>query len=317
MRCLIPVVVLLLVQPFAASAASPASLQGASTPADVALCVPVEAGAPPRVSETTLAGVPAVVRVPGRVAAAPIVLWHGLGPPDSPEALMELLPLDDVPAVKVYLGLPMLGDRAPEDPGLLVRRQDEDLATGVFEPVVMGAARELGGVVDALHAAGCRGPGGAVGLFGFSAGGAAALFAMAEREVDIDRAVLLNTSSGLSASVAAFERVTGKAYAWTDASRDLARRSDASARAGDIMRGPRPPRVLILHGTEDTMLAEADVRALQAALANAAVDANPAAAPRLHMIEGMGHKPARPEDIARLRALAGRWFAGGTLVPEP
>ncbi len=46
---------------------------------------------------------------------SPIVLWHGFGPPASEQALMEALPLDEVPAVKVYLGLPMFGSRAPAE----------------------------------------------------------------------------------------------------------------------------------------------------------------------------------------------------------
>jgi hypothetical protein len=41
------------------------------------------------------------------VTKPPIVLWHGLGPPASEGDLMSALPLDDVAAVKVYLGLPL------------------------------------------------------------------------------------------------------------------------------------------------------------------------------------------------------------------
>jgi hypothetical protein len=55
---------------------------------------------------TTLAGVPVIVRFPNSVTKPPIILWHGFGPPASEGALMAALPLDDVPAVKVYLGLP-------------------------------------------------------------------------------------------------------------------------------------------------------------------------------------------------------------------
>ena len=63
--------------------------------------------------QTTLAGVPAVLRVPKVITKAPIVPWHGFGPPASETALMKALPLDEVAAVKVYLGLPLFGLRAP------------------------------------------------------------------------------------------------------------------------------------------------------------------------------------------------------------
>jgi hypothetical protein len=61
----------------------------------------------------TLAGVPAIVRVPPSITKPPVILWHGFGPPASESALMEALPLDEVPAVKVYLGLPLFGARTP------------------------------------------------------------------------------------------------------------------------------------------------------------------------------------------------------------
>lgn len=97
---------------------------------------------------TTLAGVPAILRMPTTITKPPIVLWHGLGPPESEADLMEDLPLDGVPAVKVYLGLPLFGARAPiAESDSLVQRQAEDYALRIFEPVVAGAARELPAVL--------------------------------------------------------------------------------------------------------------------------------------------------------------------------
>jgi hypothetical protein len=101
--------------------------------------------------QTTLAGVPAILRVPKAIRKPPIVLWHGLGPPASESELMKALPLDDVPSVKVYLGLPLFGARAPSDGAeSLARRQAEDYAYRIFEPVVVGAAKELPAVLKAL-----------------------------------------------------------------------------------------------------------------------------------------------------------------------
>jgi len=162
----------------------------ASSPDAAGTCAPATSRNAVRSIATELAGVPARIRVPAHVSMPPIVLWHGFGPPASEDALEAMLPLDEVPAVKVYLGLPMFGKRAPKDPGLLARRQKQNLATGVFEPVVMGAARELPRVVDALRRQGCLQPGQGIGLFGFSAGGAAALYALAERDVPVQAAVV-------------------------------------------------------------------------------------------------------------------------------
>jgi hypothetical protein len=110
-------------------------------------CTPSSSNA---VITTTLGATPALIRVPTRISKPPIILWHGFGPPDSERDLMNALPLDDVPAVKVYLGLPMFGARELPD-GDLVRRQKQDLGSLVFEPVIMGAAKELPAVVRALE----------------------------------------------------------------------------------------------------------------------------------------------------------------------
>src|SRR5690349_19595929 len=147
----------------------------------------------PAVVVTTLGDTPALVRIPAKITHSPILLWHGFGPPASEQALMEALPLDEVPAVKVYLGLPTFGSRAPAGGAKeLARRQQQDLATLVFEPAVMGAAKELPAVVRALEEHGCLKRGQGIGLFGFSAGGAAVLYALAERDVQIAAAVTLN-----------------------------------------------------------------------------------------------------------------------------
>ena len=258
--------------------------------------------------ETTLAGVPAIVRIPAKVTKAPIVLWHGFGPPASEQALMDALPLDDVPAIKVYLGLPLFGRRA-EAGGIeaLKRRQEADVALQVFEPVVAGAAKELPAVVDALRSAGCAKRGERIGLFGFSAGGAAALYALAEHEVPIGTAVVLNASTGLSASIAAWERATHKTYAWTDASRDLARRTDANGRAHDIASGHPPPAMLIVQGANDAMLTPELATSLNAALAPlyASHDKD---REQLMLLDGLSHNVTDAAAIDDLRRRIGGWF---------
>ena len=257
-------------------------------------------------AETTLAGVPAIVRVPATVTKAPIVLWHGFGPPASEAALMDALPLDDVPAVKVYLGLPLFGKRA--EPGgveALKRRQETDVALQVFEPVVAGAAKELPSVLRALQADGCAKSGERIGLFGFSAGGAAVLYALAERDVPIGTAVVLNASIGLSASVAAYERATGKGYVWSDAARDLAKRTDAVGRADAIAAGH--PALLIVQGTSDAMLTPQLAKSLHSALAPL-YEGRDADREQLMLLDGLSHNVTDAAGIDDLRRRIGGWF---------
>lgn len=253
---------------------------------------------------TTLAGVPAVLRMPRAITKPPIVLWHGFGPPDSEQALMEALPLDDVPVLKVYLGLPMFGARAPEG-GMkeVVRRQTEDLASLVFEPIVIGAAKELPAVVRALRERDCVGSKQAIGLFGFSAGGAAALIALAEREVPIGAAVVLNASTGLSASIQAYERATKRSYEWTPHARELARESDAVGRAKEIATGN--PALLIIHGADDAMLTPQGATALRDALAPLYKNKDRV---QLQIEPGLAHAWTDATTVGKLRSEIGAWF---------
>jgi dienelactone hydrolase len=259
--------------------------------------------------DTTLAGVPALLRVPKSIAKPPIILWHGFGPPDSERALMEALPLDEVPAVKVYLGLPLFGARAPADGNKeVVRRQAEDLASLLFEPAVVGAAKELPAVLKALEARDCLEPGDKVGLFGFSAGGAAALFALAEAEVPVSAAVTLNASTGLSASISAFERATKRPYAWTEAARKLAKRSDAVGRAKEIAAGSPPPALLIIHGADDAMLTPQIAVALHEALLPLYRRTNAEQRLQLTIVSGMSHGWTGAGTVDELRKSTAAWF---------
>jgi len=257
--------------------------------------------------ETTLGGVPAILRVPKTIAKAPIVLWHGFGPPASERALAEALPLDDVPAVKVYLGLPLFGKRA-EAGGVetLKKRQTTDFASLVFEPVVVGAAEELPAVVKALQSMDCMKRGEKIGVFGFSGGGAAALLALADRSVPIGSAVVLNASTGLSASIDAYEHAIGKPYSWTKASRKLALRTDAPGRARDIAAGHPQPALLIVQGTADDMLKPELATALDDAL-RPLYAKNPERL-RLTLAKGMSHNVTETSSIGDLRAWVGDWF---------
>ena len=257
--------------------------------------------------ETRLADVPALLRVPPKMSKPPILLWHGFGPPASERALMEALPLDDVPALKVYLGLPLFGLRQAaggrED---MIRRQNEDLGRLVFEPVVVGAAKELPDVIAALRDRGCLRADQKIGLFGFSAGGAAVLIALAAGKVPIETAVVVNASTGLTASVQAYERATKQEYKWSGYTRDLALRTDAVQRAVDIARNH--PALLILQGNDDAMLASRDAVALRDALAPLYMSVRDEPRLRLALVDGLSHGWADSAHADEVRRSIADWF---------
>ncbi len=257
--------------------------------------------------ETRLGSVPTLLRFPGKITQPPIVLWHGFGPPASEQALMEALPLDDVPALKVYVGLPQFGAReAANGREDMVRRQSEDLGRLVFEPVVVGAAEELPAIIAALRQLRCLGAHDKIGVFGFSAGGAAALLAVAERKTPIGAAVVVNASTGLTASVQAYERATKQQYTWSDYTRGLARRTDAVQRAADIARDH--PALLIVHGKDDTMLTTKNVIALRDALAPYYRNAGDQQRLQLALVEGLAHGWADSAHAGELRLSISHWF---------
>jgi pimeloyl-ACP methyl ester carboxylesterase len=262
-----------------------------------------------RVVTTELAGVPAILRIPARATKPPIVLWHGFGAPASEQELMLALPLDDVPAVKVYLGLPLFGKRAP--PGganELARRQQEDLGLQVFEPVVVGAAQELPNVTRELARRGYLKSGDKIGVFGFSAGGASALLSLAEHDVRIGATILLNPSTGLTASVRAFEQATHQSYEWTPRSRALAARTDAQQRAADIAKATPLPALLILEGSQDDLIAHQSLSSLETALTPFYTAAHDRERLQHRVLEGLPHNITGSHSDDELGREVSAWF---------
>jgi dienelactone hydrolase len=152
------------------------------------------------------------------------------------------------------------------------------------------------------------GPNDKIGLFGFSAGGAAALFALAEREVPIAAAVTVNASTGLSASVAAYERATKQTYGWTASAKEIAKRSDAAGRAVDIASGKPTPALLIVHGADDSMLGTQTAEALYQALLPLYRKSGNEARLRLQIEPGMTHAWTQAGTADELRRSIGAWF---------
>jgi dienelactone hydrolase len=259
--------------------------------------------------QTTLAGVPAILRVPKMITKAPIVLWHGFGAPASESELMKALPLDDVAAVKVYLGLPLFGSRAPSGGSdTLARRQAKDYASLIFEPVVMGAAKELPAVLDALRSRRCLRPNDRIGLFGFSAGGAAVLFALAERSVPVQAAVTLNAPVGLSESIQAVEHATKRRYEWTASTRQLAERADSIRRASEIAVGDPPPALLIFHGAADDVVPSQGTLSLRDALRPLYGASGNDKRLKVVIAPDVSHDWTKPDALHEIRVEVAAWF---------
>ncbi|MEO0366373.1 MAG: prolyl oligopeptidase family serine peptidase, partial [Pseudomonadota bacterium] len=156
---------------------------------------------------------------------------------------------------KVYLDLPLFGERLPQG-GLteLANRQRRDYGLEVFAPVVTGAADELPEVIKALQARLGTDWGDEVSLFGFSAGGAAVLLALAENRVAVRDAIVLNAPNGLKGGVSAFETATSQDYVWSAQAKTIADRTDAVRRADEIASASLTPSLLLIHGKDDEMI---------------------------------------------------------------
>ena len=268
----------------------------------------------------TVAGVPLVLRHPTkRDEPAPlIVLWHGFGAPNSERALAEALPLNDVHAWKAYLGLPLFGARLPEG-GIeeIRRRQQEDFALELFVPVAAGAREELPGVVRSLAKDYAIELAGGIGIFGFSAGGAAAMLNLIESPVAIRTAILCNTARNMASAVSTVEKVLGKTYGWPEAAQLAAERIDPIARAGEIARREPAPSVLLLYSENDEYFGAEHATDLAGALQAAYRQAGNPRRITAQMLSGMTHHfgpsagqsgPTRISDAAPVRRAVAEWL---------
>lgn len=121
---------------------------------------------------------------PARHDSAPIVvLYHGFGPPNSPQDMAQAFPLDTVEANLAYVGLPLFGERSP--PGGLdevMDRQARDYLRQLLIPVVDQAADELPTIVTEIAERTCA-KANTPALLGFSAGGVIVAAALIRAQV--------------------------------------------------------------------------------------------------------------------------------------
>lgn len=232
--------------------------------------------------KVTIAGVPALVRPPqGNTEGTPmIVLWHGYGPPNSEQALADLLPLDDVPAWKVYPALPMFGERMPEG-GMdeIMQRQMSDYVLDLLLPTAEQAVAELPQVVAEIERQYGADASGGIGLFGFSAGAATVTHALLDGSIKVRAAVLAGAPPNLDVAVSTFEHGAQLqadylrenytwfkdemlTYSWSDASEAARSRFDLGGRVSELAANSLPPAVLLTHGEQDEAYPISEIRAL-------------------------------------------------------
>jgi len=256
------------------------------------------------------AGVPFVALPPagGERPSAPLVVaWHLLDAPRTGAAFAAAVPMRDLDAWRVFLGLPLTGSRLPADgwDGLM-QLAFEDAVLKLYEPVMVGAAEEFARALPRLRER-FGIDAGPIGVMGGSAGAAVAQLVVAEGDAEVAAAVLVSPVVQLRRAIEAGARAFGFSYPWSEESEAVARRVDFVARAAELAR--RGPAVLVVAGAEDEPEFREPARELAAALGDRA---------ELATIPGMGHALAeepgtdpapQTAHAAAVDRLATAWFA--------
>ncbi|MDG4826805.1 prolyl oligopeptidase family serine peptidase [Asanoa sp. WMMD1127] len=241
------------------------------------------------VQHDTAAGVPITVLAPQDPSrpAALVVAWHLLDEPADPARMAALLPLAGLDAWRVYLGLPLTGDRTP--PG---GPDFSDVVANVFEPIVRLAAEEFPAVLAELRS---RLPvDDRLALVGGSIGALVAQQVLAAG-APARATALISPVVQLSGLVTANERAFGMAYPWSASSTAMAERFDFVARADELS-----TPVLLVVGEEDD---EPGLRVPAEKLWQAL----PAGRASLVHVPGMGHTPVT--HAAEVDAAVTGWLA--------
>ena len=248
-------------------------------------------------------GVPLLLRAPSRRRRGGLVIAFDPSPPEGREAFARALPFPGVGAWKAYLGLPLVAYRQPHG-GVeeITRRQRSDYLLQLLDPALSDAVRNLAVVVSDLRKRLDLAPDAPLGLFGFSAGGLAALLALADRPIPIAAAVIVGAGPDAEAAVAAAERAFGITYQWTPAARVCAARLDFPARASNIAHGT--PALLVIRGADDEAVPATGIERLHAALRPNYVQAPDRL--RFETLTGVGHGL---DDRGKVAALADDWLS--------
>jgi hypothetical protein len=236
----------------------------------------------------TAAGVPFTALPPAGGGPAPLVVtWHMMDAPCTDAAFAAALPLDDVEAWRVHLGMPWCGARAyPE--GYELSRRDPMML--YVDAVVGQAVEEFPAALVDLRA---RFPiaDAPIGVVGGSLGGSVALAVTASGVVPVSALAVVNAAIRASSVVGLISDLTERPYPWDDPSRAAADRLDFVARAADL----DGTALLVVSGEEDFPTFRTDAEALRDAVAEASLVTVPGLAHQLAERPGTEPAPQTPE----------------------
>ena len=250
-----------------------------------------------RVTEQkSVGGVPVLISRPEVVNSNTrlVVLYHGFGPPQNPRELAEVLRLEGMDAILAFVNLPMVADRMPAGgKDELLRVQKEDFVNGFFFRSISGAAAELQQIVKELNATYHLDADKGIGLFGFSAGGAAALLALLESNVPITAAVIVNAPMSVMQNVENWQRTLKRQFEWDNDSKKAANRYDVELQADKIAERKILPALLIVQGDADKQLGIEPARRAFEALEQRYVRHGEAERVQFGVIHGLAHNFGR------------------------
>ncbi|MBE9372849.1 alpha/beta hydrolase [Saccharopolyspora sp. HNM0983] len=154
----------------------------------------------------TAAGVPFTALPPPDDGPAPlIVTWHMLDAPRSDPAFAAALPMHDLPAWRVHLGMPMCGARMVNgtmDAGLELLRTD--VLMSALHPFVQQATEEFPAALDSIRAQ-LPVADGPIGVLGGSLGAAVALRILADTATPLFAGAVVNAAIRLRSVVDLFD----------------------------------------------------------------------------------------------------------------
>jgi len=208
----------------------------------------------------TAAGVPFTALPPADDGPKPlIVTWHMLDPPRSDAAFAAALPMKDLPAWRVHLGMPMCGARMVNgsmDAG--AELLSEDPLMSAMYPFVRQAAEEFPAALESIRAQ-LPVDDGPIGVLGGSLGGAVALQILADTDMPVFAGAIVNAAIRIRSVIDLFTAD----YPYDAQSEKAADSLDFVAKAGAI--AERAP-LLVVSGELDHPGLRADALQLHDAL---------------------------------------------------
>jgi dienelactone hydrolase len=212
----------------------------------------------------TAAGVPFTALPPVEDGPAPlIVTWHMLDAPRSNAAFAAALPMNDLPAWRVHLGMPMCGPRMVDgSTDAIVELFRTDPLMSFLYPFTRQAAEEFPAALESIRAQ-LPVDDGPIGVLGGSLGGAVALRILADTAIPVFAGAVVNAAIRMRSAVDLFR---GN-YPYDAESEQAADSMDFVAKA-DIIAGRAP--LLVVSGELDDPALRADALHLVDALGEGA-----------------------------------------------